>query len=94
LLTPDQRRSETVCRLLRSEWRRAFQRGRPDKSGTGAITGCHAPCTVAGRVAPRSKVVAVKPIDLLAPPAHLEHRFGHHGRMLERLAHKNKRRSR
>ncbi len=91
VLMPDRCMSETAYHLLRGEWSQAFRRGRHDPvwadlSGTGAIAWYHSPRAVSNVFASRFKTIAIRPIGLFVPPTHLEHRFGHRGHLLERLA--------
>lgn len=91
VLMPDRCISETVYHSLRWEFKNAFRRGRHDPiwaglSGSGVVTWYHAPGLIMHAFAPRFKVVNIKPIGLFVPQTHLEHRFGHRGRLLERLA--------
>ncbi len=91
VLMPDRCMSETIYRTLRGELKDAFRRGRHDPvwaglSGTGAVTWYHSPRLFATIFSTRFRVVNIRPIGLLVPPTYLEHRFGHRGRLLERLA--------
>lgn len=91
VLMPDRCISETAYHLLRGEIKPAFRRGRHDPvwaglSGSGVVTWYHHPQRLAETFASHFKVVNIRPIGLFVPQTHLEHRFGHRGRLLERLA--------
>ncbi len=91
VLMPDRCLSETVYYLMRGAFQDAFRRGRHDPiwadlSGTGAVTWYHQPKRFARIFNSRFKVVGLRPIGLFVPPTHLEQRFGHRGRLLDRLA--------
>jgi SAM-dependent methyltransferase len=91
VLMPDRCIAETVYHFLRGRWKEAFRRGRHDPvwaglSGTGVVTWYHSPTSMKELFTPRFRIVNIRPIGLFVPPAHLEHRFGHRRKLLDRLA--------
>lgn len=91
VLMPDRCIAETVYHFFRGQWKEAFRRGRHDPvwaglSGSGVVTWYHSPDQMKALFSPWFRVVNIRPIGLFVPPTHLEHRFGHRRRLLERLA--------